>query len=1335
MLLVAMVAADAQIACAKAQLMRSKPPVMPFSLQIVVVRQSDPPRHATADGGMLNWNTLPVVPDEKMSEVKSRILAILSAVVCVFVSPAGAQTRYLIGSVTMEDGSAPPKRVLIERLCSGRAVQAGVTDLKGRFVARHEMRETFGAGAVVTAFSRTLFINGLSVCVLRASLPGYESSTIDLSKLSAASDPRLPPMILRPRPPGTDFNLEISRVPRTARKAWGRAVAAGRKQDWPRAELELRAAAQAAPQFADAWNLLGAVCQNGNKTDEAREAFRRALEANPKLLNTYLLLGRLDLQAGDWQAALRTSNALIQADAEHSFPEAHLHRAMACYNLRDLDGAKASALETIRLDRKREFPRAEFLLGVIMAAQRNFGEAREHLNLYLELDPKATDAAAVRERIENLGRQEPEETLPALNLVDARLSPAGEVWIPGGMKALAAIANVEKYGGYANFFSDYCRALIRNTTRYRSRGVPAYEPRLRAYFASIEELARAGERRGDRTVITLSLAGVEQRKETERILSLLGWKIVTEEGSTRIEIGDHPEDGLRQPIPAALGIDEISLEEALEAGRSFTIEVPSESVRLAGGDAWSTLTQSGPALPGGLAEAFALERRLAKAYVGLSGIDNDAAAAVVDAVGLRAAVEVHAERLSLYAEAFSISNGVAVTPGGSGTESLWAKLAGASPRDPPAFFRALLQKDRGALAAFYWVLWRADAARQKFFLASPSRAVHFYEWYRESGALQVARDEPASTWQTLFIRELPVDESGRVRFPGDKRAWGAADSPDENVLLGLAAPQVLAGVAQLERARGAPLDERSASLLVQHYEEWRALLPYFRRLPMLGRAEFESLAAFTESVRNVDTERRNSMLGAWYSLVELIALGHTAGALDTEQSAGAFRCVCTSLQARDLSAQALACLRTITGESGGLDEAVPSRLLRLDDARRSDFNRVLRSQDVPRLTSLASLAGDTQTVVAISGLVYAAWLDPDSLLISEDPLVLRKHRFADPGKDSGSLFLPAALERSSSISGSYLTGGFAGLDEVARELPRVDSADEPAATAPHSAPKVAAKAALADRPPMPTESVFRASGRLVEVYATVTDGRGRYVDNLPQAEFGLLEEGTPQRITAFESNSSAVSCALLLDSTASMYAALPALKNAALKLLDDLRETDSVAVYRFDRTVTLLQPFTTDKQAAKRAVLRAFPRDETALYDALTQVAREISGRGGKKVIVVFTDGEDNRSMVQAEAAIRRAKVIGAPVYTVAQGRALEYDELLKQLRNVSKATGGVPFAIREPREIRAVLERVGQDLAHGYLLAFPPPPAPDNNWRQIDVRLQHPRGYKVRAREGYYPE
>jgi VWFA-related protein len=232
-----------------------------------------------------------------------------------------------------------------------------------------------------------------------------------------------------------------------------------------------------------------------------------------------------------------------------------------------------------------------------------------------------------------------------------------------------------------------------------------------------------------------------------------------------------------------------------------------------------------------------------------------------------------------------------------------------------------------------------------------------------------------------------------------------------------------------------------------------------------------------------------------------------------------------------------------------------------------------------------------------------------------------------------------------------------------------------------------------------------------------------------------MEQGQARPVAAFELHSSNLSCALLLDTTGSMQAALPALKNAALKLIGELRENDSVAVYNFQETVSLRQPFTTDKRSAKRAVLRAYPDGRTALNDALVTVARDIAGRGGKKAIVVFTDGADNMSTLTAEVATRRAKMVGAPVYAIAQGEALLHPALLRELRSVSVATGGLPFVIRRPDEIRSVFESVAGDLKHGYLLAFRPPDVKPGEWRKIEVRLTDAKAHKVRAREGYYSE
>ena len=165
----------------------------------------------------------------------------------------------------------------------------------------------------------------------------------------------------------------------------------------------------------------------------------------------------------------------------------------------------------------------------------------------------------------------------------------------------------------------------------------------------------------------------------------------------------------------------------------------------------------------------------------------------------------------------------------------------------------------------------------------------------------------------------------------------------------------------------------------------------------------------------------------------------------------------------------------------------------------------------------------------------------------------------------------------------------------------------------------------------------------MEVYTTVVDGRGRYVDNLTVNQFSVLEEGQAKPVFAFENHNAAVSVALLFDTTGSMVDALPSLKSAALQLVNELRPTDTVAVYSFADAVTELQPFTEDKEAAKRAILKTHAQGITALYDALVRVNHDLAARPGKKVILVFTDGSDNSSMLSASTAIDRAKSRGIP--------------------------------------------------------------------------------------------
>lgn len=262
---------------------------------------------------------------------------------------------------------------------------------------------------------------------------------------------------------------------------------------------------------------------------------------------------------------------------------------------------------------------------------------------------------------------------------------------------------------------------------------------------------------------------------------------------------------------------------------------------------------------------------------------------------------------------------------------------------------------------------------------------------------------------------------------------------------------------------------------------------------------------------------------------------------------------------------------------------------------------------------------------------------------------------------------------------------------------------------------------------------FRSDVSLIEVYVTVLDHGGRYVTGLTRDRFEILDDGVPCSFAAFESPSSGFSCAILLDRTGSMGLAFPAVKNALLRFIDAFRENDVFALYSFNTSLTTLADYTRDKNAAKQAVLNTIAQGATALFDSLSAVTLQLSLRKGKKAVIVFTDGADNSSYLNATAVMRRARNSGIPVYAVAEGDALQSAELMKTLTDLGRATGGSAFAVDKASRIDDVFRHISADMQHAYLLAYAPPESNGSRWRTIRVNVKDSKGLRIHAREGYY--
>jgi tetratricopeptide (TPR) repeat protein len=252
-------------------------------------------------------------------------------------------------------------------------------------------------------------------CIIQATHAGYVSTSIAISALNGYLDPNinLEPIKITSRTadPYTIIMSEAS-MPLSARSALKAAMQALDSNNYSEARRQFQAAVQAAPKFAPGWHALGVVLDRENALKEAREAFEHAIESNPKMLSPYMTLVRLCIRTKDWECAARTADDLVTADKKRLYPDVYLHRAVAQYELKDLDKAMESAREA--LNPAHGTPRAEYVYGRILEAKGDINGAREHMSRYLELNKDAPDSEAIRQHLQNLGKSETTGAEPEL---------------------------------------------------------------------------------------------------------------------------------------------------------------------------------------------------------------------------------------------------------------------------------------------------------------------------------------------------------------------------------------------------------------------------------------------------------------------------------------------------------------------------------------------------------------------------------------------------------------------------------------------------------------------------------------------------------------------------------------------------------------------------------------------------------------------------------------------------------------------------------------------------------------------------------------------------------
>jgi VWFA-related protein len=313
---------------------------------------------------------------------------------------------------------------------------------------------------------------------------------------------------------------------------------------------------------------------------------------------------------------------------------------------------------------------------------------------------------------------------------------------------------------------------------------------------------------------------------------------------------------------------------------------------------------------------------------------------------------------------------------------------------------------------------------------------------------------------------------------------------------------------------------------------------------------------------------------------------------------------------------------------------------------------------------------------------------------------------------------------------------------------------------------VVALALAQDRP------TFKVKVDMVVLSFQITDSKGHYVNGLKPKDFRILEDGISQKINTFaEGNQAPVSIAedgttktvvgpagsvaeaetpearaetllgtsvfVLFDTSNYMYRGFVYASDAIADFIRGLDRSDSVAVYTYSRNLSRAAPLSKERDAAIGGLRKAVAGDDSALYNALLLTLRDAAKVPGRKVVIVFSNGPDNASMVAPDDVRAVAEDEGIPIYVISTNDVNKDAISSSVFKRISARTGGKTYFARTWQKQVEAFEAIREDLGNSYTTTYYPQANPNEGFRKIAVEIVSDVGkkYRVQSRPGYRPK
>ena len=269
---------------------------------------------------------------------------------------------------------------------------------------------------------------------------------------------------------------------------------------------------------------------------------------------------------------------------------------------------------------------------------------------------------------------------------------------------------------------------------------------------------------------------------------------------------------------------------------------------------------------------------------------------------------------------------------------------------------------------------------------------------------------------------------------------------------------------------------------------------------------------------------------------------------------------------------------------------------------------------------------------------------------------------------------------------------------------------------------------------------LRSSTQTVPLFVTVTDDQRRLVSDLVQEDFEVYDNGKLQPITTFSNLPTPITAVLMLDTSGSMTLNLDLVKAAAEQFLLRLLPEDRAKVGAFNDKIQILPE--KEEFLGDRDRLISILRNEldfgypTRLYDAVDESIAALRNIEGRRVVVAFTDGDDNSSRLGRGDVLERARIENVIVYGI--GLESDYFDGTRRVRtrpdrglkNLAEETGGGFFDLKKTDELGPTFTRIAQELRSQYVIGFTPP-VNDAKVHKLELKVKRP-GTQVRGRKSY---